>query len=111
MLFRSQFANRNPQNYVTPSHEVDAPPEGPALSSAEQVRLIVERLLRAGLRCYAADLSRADVRLRTARAVVPGLRHIWNRRAPGRLYDTPVHLGWLAAPLAEDELNPICCMI
>jgi hypothetical protein len=27
--------------------------------------------------------------------------------APGRLYDVPVKLGWLAAPLAENELNPV----
>ncbi|PON13898.1 hypothetical protein C2W62_31920 [Candidatus Entotheonella serta] len=27
--------------------------------------------------------------------------------SPGRLYDVPVQLGWLLAPLHEDELNPI----
>jgi ribosomal protein S12 methylthiotransferase accessory factor len=43
--------------------------------------------------------------------VVPGLRHIWNRRAPGRLYDVPIKMGWLTEPLSEQALNPIRCMI
>jgi ribosomal protein S12 methylthiotransferase accessory factor len=27
--------------------------------------------------------------------------------APGRLYEVPVHLGWLPRPVAEEQLNPI----
>jgi ribosomal protein S12 methylthiotransferase accessory factor len=46
-----------------------------------------------------------------ARVVVPGLRHFWRRLAPGRLYDVPVELGWLATPLTEDQLNPVSCFI
>jgi ribosomal protein S12 methylthiotransferase accessory factor len=42
---------------------------------------------------------------------VPGLRHFWPRFAPGRLYDVPVRLGWIARPLAEDELNPIAMFL
>lgn len=97
--------------YLSPSHEIQAPPEPPPLSSTDQVRVIVDRLKTAGLQAYAADLSRADVILKTARAVVPGLRHIWNRRGPGRLYDVPVRLGWRDRPLTEAQLNSICCMI
>jgi len=37
---------------------------------------------------------------------VPGLRHFWRRLAPGRLYDVPVQLGRLEAPLSESSLNP-----
>jgi ribosomal protein S12 methylthiotransferase accessory factor len=99
------------QPYLEPHGEVDAPPEPPPLTTREQITLILERLQAAGLRAYAVDQSRPDVLLHTARAIVPGLRHIWNRRAPGRLYDIPPRLGWLPAPLTEDELNPICCMI
>lgn len=99
------------QPYLEPYGEIDAPPEPPPLTTAEQISLILEKLQAAGLRAYAVDQSRPDVLLHTARAIVPGLRHIWNRRAPGRLYDIPPRLGWLPAPLAEDELNPICCMI
>jgi thiazole/oxazole-forming peptide maturase SagD family component len=99
------------QNYLSPRYEIEAPPEPPPLSSADQVNAILDRLRAAGLHVYAADLSRSDVILKTVRAVVPGLRHIWNRRGPGRLYDVPVRLGWLDAPLKEHQLNPICCMV
>lgn len=99
------------QAYLAPNGAVDAPPEPPPLDGGAQRELVLARLRRSGLRAYAVDHSRPDVLLRTARAIVPGLRHIWNRRAPGRLYDVPPRLGWLPAPLTEEQLNPICCMI
>ncbi len=99
------------QPYLSPTHYIDARDEPSLLRSSEAVKIIVDRLMIAGLQPYAADLSRPDVVLKTARAVVPGLRHIWNRRGPGRLYEVPVRLGWTNAPLREDQLNPICCMI
>jgi ribosomal protein S12 methylthiotransferase accessory factor len=104
-------SNADEQRFLRPTHEIDATPEPVRLTSGEQVKFLVSRLKAAGLRAYAADLSRSDVVLKTARAIIPGLRHIWNRRAPGRIYDVPVHLGWLDSPLEEGELNSICCMI
>jgi bacteriocin biosynthesis cyclodehydratase domain-containing protein len=110
---REWVSRANPASlpYLAPTHEIDASPEPPPMSPAEQVALIVDRLRKAGLRPYAVDLSRPDVSLPAVRAVVPGLRHVWNRRGPGRLYDVPFHLGWVDAPLGEDDLNSICCMI
>lgn len=99
------------QPYLQPVYSVPADDEPAQMVASEQVRLIVGKLKAAGLHPYAADLSRPDVTLRTVRAIVPGLRHIWNRRAPGRLYEVPVRLGWIKAPLDESQLNPICCMI
>lgn len=99
------------QLFLKPTHMIDAPLEPARMSAGEEVRFLVSRLESVGLRSYAADLSRSDVVLKTVRAIVPGLRHIWNRRGPGRLYDVPVRLGWLKEPLQESELNPICCMI
>ena len=52
------------------------------------------------------DLTRADAGMAVAKVIVPGLRHFWARYAPGRLYEVPVALGWLARPLTEAELNP-----
>ena len=40
------------------------------------------------------------------RAIVPALRPIWPRFAPGRLFDVPVRTGERPAPLAEAGLNP-----
>jgi ribosomal protein S12 methylthiotransferase accessory factor len=63
-------------------------------------------MAKLGLEVLAIDQSQPDVELAVARVVVPGLRHFWRRTAPGRLYDVPVQLGWLAEPLREEDLNP-----
>jgi bacteriocin biosynthesis cyclodehydratase domain-containing protein len=64
-------------------------------------------LVRAnGMELLALDMTRPDIGLPVVKVLVPGLRHFWSRYAPGRLYDVPVRLGLLAAPLTEDRLNP-----
>ena len=57
------------------------------------------------------DQTRPEIDFPTVRVVVPGLRHFWRRLAPGRLYDVPVALGWIPAPLHEEELNPLSVLI
>ncbi len=52
------------------------------------------------------DQTRPDIGLSVVKVIVPGMRHFWPRFAPGRLYDIPVQMGWLTAPLAEEQLNP-----
>ncbi|MEO6827367.1 MAG: TOMM precursor leader peptide-binding protein [Microbacteriaceae bacterium] len=74
---------------------------------AADVRLCRERVERAGMSMHVLDQTRPDIGLPVARVVIPGIRPFWSRLAPGRLYDVPVQLGWLAAPIAEDDLNPI----
>jgi len=53
------------------------------------------------------DQTRPDVELAVARVIVPGMRHMWARFAPGRLFDVPVRLGRLARPTAYADLNPL----
>ncbi|MBL8790126.1 MAG: YcaO-like family protein [Rhizobiales bacterium] len=67
----------------------------------------VDALRHAGLEAHVVDCPgrRNDVKI--VRVLVPGLRSIWPRLAPGRLYDVPVALGWREKPLAETELNPV----
>lgn len=72
----------------------------------DEVLACVERARRIGLETLVLDLSRPDVDLAVAKVVVPGLRHFWPRFGPGRLYDAPAAMGWLARPLTEAELNP-----
>jgi len=64
-------------------------------------------LERHGLEVLALDMTRPDIGFPTVRVMVPGLRHFWARFGPGRLYDVPFKLGWIAKPLSETELNPI----
>jgi ribosomal protein S12 methylthiotransferase accessory factor len=67
----------------------------------------VEIVRREGLEMLVLDQTQPDIELDVVKVVVPGLRHFWARFAPGRLYDIPVKLGWLTAPLTEEQLNPI----
>ena len=66
------------------------------------VKLAQER----GMKTLVLDQTRPDVGLPVVKVIVPGLRHLRPRFAPGRLYDVPVQLGWLKKPRTEDELNP-----
>jgi ribosomal protein S12 methylthiotransferase accessory factor len=77
------------------------------LDLRDSVLLCVERAARAGLETIVLDQSRPDLGVSAVKVVVPGLRHIWPRFAPGRLYEVPVRLGWRAAALSEAELNPV----
>lgn len=62
---------------------------------------------RHGLTFLAVDLTRAAIGTPVMRVLVPGLRPMAPRFAPGRLYDVPVKLGWLKRPLSWQELNPV----
>ena len=73
----------------------------------EDVLLCVDIVRRQGMEVLVLDQTQPDIELDVVKVVVPGLRHFWPRFAPGRLYDVPVRLGWLPAPLREEQLNPI----
>jgi ribosomal protein S12 methylthiotransferase accessory factor len=66
------------------------------------LRLVSDR----GFDMIVHDARRPEIDFAAARVVVPGLRHFWARFREGRLYQTPVGLGWLDKPLAEQDLNP-----
>src|SRR4029453_11984300 len=73
----------------------------------DDILAFVEKAARCGLETLLVDLTRPDAGLHAVKVVVPGLRHIWPRFGPGRLYEVPVRLGWREGPLGEDELNPV----
>ena len=75
-----------------------------AREEVERCRALVEAR---GMEFLVLDQTRPDIGMPVARVIVPGLRHFWERFAPGRLYDVPVAMGWRDVPLAEDELNPV----
>lgn len=78
---------------------------------SEDIRACQSRIERAGLEMLVLEQTRPEIGLPVAKVTVPGMRHFWNRFAPGRLYEVPVRLGWLPRPLAEDELNPVAMFL
>ncbi len=59
-----------------------------------------------GLETLVLDQTRPDMDLHVVKVMVPGLRPFWPRFGPGRLYEVPVQMGWLAKPFSEEGLNP-----
>ena len=72
----------------------------------EDVDRAVTLLRSANLELLAIDQTRPDVGMPVAKVLVPGLRPIRARFAPGRLYDVPVRLGRLSRPTCHRDLNP-----
>jgi oxazoline/thiazoline synthase len=77
------------------------------LDRRDQVLGCVKLAKRLGLDFLVLDQTRPDVDVPVVRVIVPGLRHIHRRFAPGRLYDVPVKLGLRKRPLREAGLNPL----
>jgi ribosomal protein S12 methylthiotransferase accessory factor len=77
------------------------------LDRREQVLACVKAARRHGLDVLLLDQTRPDLEIPVARVIVPGLRHLGRRFAPGRLYDVPVALRLRKRPLREAELNPL----
>lgn len=85
-----------------------AAPVGRAVDGAGDgdVAALVARLCAHGLDPLVLDQTRPDVGLPVVRTVVPTLRPMWARFAPGRLFDVPVTLGRLQESTPYDSLNP-----
>ena len=73
----------------------------------QDVLTCVEVAKRAGLEMLVLNQTRPDIGLPVVKVIIPGLRHFWSRFGAGRLYDVPAKLGWLPAPLTEDQMNPM----
>ena len=84
-----------------------APAAAPLPGPAAGLRRCAAALEARGLELLACDLTRRAAPLAVVRMVVPGLRHLWPRLAPGRLYDAPVAAGWRPRPLEEAALNAV----
>ncbi len=73
----------------------------------QDVQQSVDLAAQKGMETLVLNQTRPDIGLPVVKVFVPGMRHFWNRFAVGRLYNAPVELGWLSAPLTEEQLNPI----
>jgi ribosomal protein S12 methylthiotransferase accessory factor len=77
----------------------------------DDIATCVQRAQQVNLEVLVLNQTRPDVGLAVAMVAVPGLRHFWPRFGPGRLYEVPVALGWLAQPLHEQQLNPVAIFL
>lgn len=95
---------------LAPSHELTLD-DLPDVDESDPRGYYVKRLERCGLRAFSVALTTPDVRsagLSVVRVIVPGL---YSNAPPAfpllggrRLYEEPAALGWVPAPLAEEEL-------
>ena len=83
--------------------DYSVPDTADARDDVEQCRARIEAK---GMEFLVLDQTRPDIGMPVARVIVPGLRHYWERFAPGRLYDVPVERGLRGSRLTEAELNP-----
>ncbi len=73
----------------------------------QDVLTCVDIAKQAGYETLVLNQTRPDIDLKVVKVIVPELRHFWSRFGAGRLYDVPVKMGWLSAPLPEEKMNPM----
>ena len=102
------FANVTTDNepWLSPHGLVAPQATPPHATIGDAIDDVVSRIERAGMNVLWADASRPDVALSIVRTYAPGMRHFWNRYAPGRLYDVPPRIGWRDGGYGEADLNP-----
>ncbi|WGV28013.1 TOMM precursor leader peptide-binding protein [Halotia branconii] len=103
-------ATLSDQPYLVPNKRIAAKVNGDYRDMAsddllEDVKLCQQIVENNGLEMLVLDQTRPDIGLRVAKVVVPGMRHMWKRLAPGRLYRVPVKMGWLSESRKEEQLN------
>jgi len=94
-----------PDSAVSPKCATDFPSFG-SDDLRDDIAACVQLARKRGLEVLVLDQTRPDIGLPVVKVFVPGMRHLWARFGPGRLYDVPVAMGWVKESLTEDKLNP-----
>jgi len=103
------------QPYIQPKSDILSDPskaqrrQGGAIS--DLLDEAIAAIEKAGHEVLILDQTRADVGLPVVKVMAPGLRHFWARYAPGRLFEVPLTMGDVTAPLPETALNPIAMFL
>lgn len=99
------------QNYLvpseTPARKADHYKRPDTSDLRDDIQICSDIVQQLGMEMLVLDQTRSEIGCPVAKVIVPGMRHFWVRRAPGRLYDVPVKMGWLSSPTNEDDLNPL----
>ena len=95
---------------AAPARTLEDFPASGARDIAESIEVCRATVERLGMEMLVLDQTRPDAGLPVVKVIVPGLRHFWPRFGAGRLYDVPVRMGWLDAPVPEAGLNPTPCI-
>ncbi len=90
-----------------PERTVEELPKARFDAIDQAVQFGVDRMADEGFDTLVVDYSRPDLPLSCVRVLVPGLRHFWNRRGPGRLFDAPVNMGVRDQPNRYEDLHPL----
>ncbi len=106
-----QNATLENQPYLAPAAETamrrrtsyDVPQTTDLRDDVEKCRALVESK---GMEFLVLNQTRPDIGMPVVRVIVPGMRHYWQRFAPGRLFDVPVEMEWCDTRLCEAEVNP-----
>ncbi len=98
------------QVYLVPDEGIPVKVSGdyPQIANTDlldDVKFCQQIVEKNGMEMLVLDQTRADIGLRVVKVIVPGMRHMWKRLAPGRLYEVPVKMGWLESALAQEQLN------
>ena len=105
----------NEHEYLVPSpdREWRSPAISPVVSGtiAEQVGWCTQAAKRVGVEILVVDMTRPELGFPVARIIAPGMRPWSPRLAAGRLYDTPVQLGWRKRAMCEQDANPVPVII
>ena len=98
------YLSPNPDVALRGMSDYPVPDTADVREDVEQCRALIEGK---GMEFLVLDQTRPDIAMPVARVIVPGMRHFWERFAPGRLFDVPVEMGWCENPTEETDLNPV----
>lgn len=93
--------------FLRPSGNSHFRSTAPIGSPEESLAICRTRIEKLGFECLVLDQTRPDVGVPVVKMLVPGLRHYRRRYGTGRLYSTPVEMGWQPRARSEDQLNPL----
>jgi ribosomal protein S12 methylthiotransferase accessory factor len=105
-------ANAGRLAHLRPAQGLTAPcPPDASNDEGPVAPIVLERLRRAGLRAYGADLQRPDIGVPAVRAFVPGLCHFKPRLGFRRLIEVPRALRWREAGYDTKDLSALPLLI